>query len=270
VSRAKALIASLIVVLCCPANAFAWGYEAHRVIAEIAEQFLQPQTVHQVRALLAIENVTTLADVSTWADEIRPQHPETRHWHFVNIPVHPSAGEPKDYDAKRDCPRDDCVVAKITEFERVLSDQQKSDRERLEALKYLVHFIGDVHQPLHASDNHDRGGNDVRVTFMGHPTNLHAVWDTGIIAPAVNGNERGYGMRLVQSITRSERKRWSRGDPVAWANESHRIAVRTIYGRLLQSGTLPEKYQTAALPIANEQLERAGIRLARVLNESLK
>jgi hypothetical protein len=177
-----------------PVKAFAWGYEAHRVIAEIAEQFLQPQTVHQVRALLAIENVTTLADVSTWADEIRQQHPETAHWHFVSIPIHPLAGEPKEYDATRDCPYGDCVVAKIEEFERVLSDRQKPDRERLEALKYLVHFIGDVHQPLHASNDHDRGGNDVTVMFMGLPTNLHAVWDSGIISPAVKGDERTYAM----------------------------------------------------------------------------
>jgi len=169
------LFAFLVTLVASPVKAFAWGYEAHRVIAEIAEQFLQPQTAHQVRELLAIENVTTLADVSTWADEIRPQHPETAHWHFVNIPIHPSAGEPKEFDAVRDCPRDDCVVAKIEEFERVLSDHQKPDRERLEALKYLVHFVGDVHQPLHASNDHDRGGNDVEVTFMGVPTNLHAV-----------------------------------------------------------------------------------------------
>src|SRR5271166_5243157 len=100
-------------------------------LPKIAEQFLQPETVHQVCNLLAIENVTTLAEVSTWADEIRPQHPETAHWHFVNIPIHPSAGEPEEYDAIRDCPHGDCIVAKIEEFERVLSDRFKPDRERL-------------------------------------------------------------------------------------------------------------------------------------------
>jgi hypothetical protein len=204
---------------------------------KIAEQFLQPQTVRQVRELLAIENVTTLAEVSTWADEIRPQHPETAHWHFVNIPINPMAGDPKGYDLTRDCPRGDCVVAKIEEFERVLSDRQKPDRERLEALKYIVHFVGDVHQPLHASNDNDRGGNNVAVTFMGLPTNLHAVWDTGIIAPAVRGDERRYALQLVREITQAKRRRWSRGDPVAWANESYRIAVRTVYGRMAHSDT---------------------------------
>jgi hypothetical protein len=259
-----------VIFVTIPIRAFAWGYDAHRIIAEIAEQFLQPRTAHQVRELLAIENVTTLAEVSTWADEIRPQHPETAHWHFVNIPIHASPGEPKEYDANRDCPHGDCVVAKIEEFERVLSDRQKCDRERLEALKYLVHFVGDLHQPLHAANDHDRGGNDVTVTFMGLPTNLHAVWDSGIIAPAVKGDERSYALQLVRQITPAKRRRWMRGDVIAWANESHRIAVRTVYGRLRHSGVLPKSYEDSALSIANEQLERAGVRLAVVLNDYLK
>jgi len=107
--------------------------------------------------------------------------------------------EPSGYVATRDCPNGACVVAKIEQFERVLADRQASERERLEALKYLVHFIGDMHQPLHASNNHDRGGNDVTVTFVGRQTNLHAVWDSGIIEPAVSGNERSYAMQLTRT-----------------------------------------------------------------------
>ena len=86
---AKSLTALFALLLVAPSNAFAWGYEGHQIIAEIAEQFLEPQTTRQVHDLLAIENVTTLAEVSTWADEIRPQHPETRPWHYVNIPIYP-------------------------------------------------------------------------------------------------------------------------------------------------------------------------------------
>src|SRR6516162_5380400 len=102
-----------LVLIVCPPKALAWGYEGHRVIAEIAEQFLTPATAHQVRELLAIENVTTLADVSTWADEVRLQHPETGPWHYVNIPITLPTGEPAEYDAARDCPKHACVVAKI-------------------------------------------------------------------------------------------------------------------------------------------------------------
>jgi hypothetical protein len=263
------LVVVLIILLSIPAKCLAWGFEAHRVIAEIAEQYLEPQTARQIRDLLAIENVTTLAEVSTWADEIRPQHPETRPWHFVDIPIHPAAGEPKGYVAARDCPNDDCVVAKIEQFERLLANRQAPERQRLEALKYVVHFVADVHQPLHASNNNDRGGNDVAVTFLGHQTNLHAVWDSSIIAPAVKGDERSYALHLTREITRTERTRWSRGSAISWANESYRIAARIIYAKLPHTGTLPDVYEAEALPIANKQLERAGVRLAMLLNASL-
>ena len=253
-----------------PAQAFAWGYTAHRVIAEIAEQFLEPQTVRKVRELLEVENVTTLAEVSTWADEIRPQHPETAPWHYVNIPIHPLEGGVAGFDRSRDCPHDDCVVAKIEQFESVLGNQQLPERQRLEALKYLVHFIGDLHQPLHASNNNDRGGNQVAVNFMGYPSNLHAVWDTGIIEPAVSGDERGYATKLAQSVTPDELMQWSRGDPASWANESFWIADSEVYGELPHSGNLPDSYEADTLPIVNRQLERAGVRLADVLNQTLR
>jgi S1/P1 Nuclease len=264
------LFAAVVFSLLLPAHAFAWGYTGHQVIAEIAEQFLEPETAHRVRYLLAIENVTTLAEVSKWADQIRLQHPETRPWHYVNIPVHPSAGEIDGYDPERDCPQDDCVVARIELFKRTLLDQQAPERQRLEALKYLVHLIGDIHQPLHASNNNDRGGNNVVVTFMGHQTNLHAVWDTGIIEAAVKGDERGYALQLAQKITDDERTLWSSDDPVLWANESYQIAARMIYGELQHQGILPDIYQAQALLIVNQQLGRAGVRLAKVLNEVLK
>jgi hypothetical protein len=263
------LSATFALILCWPSYALAWGYTGHRIIAEIAEQFLEPETAHKVRDLLAIENVSTLADVSEWADQIRLQRPETATWHYVNIPVHPAAGESDSYDAARDCPNNGCVVAQIERFERELADRELSERQRLEALKYLVHFIGDVHQPLHASNNHDRGGNEVQVTFMGHQTNLHAVWDTGVIESAVRGDERGYALQLARNITGAERKLWSSDDPVSWANDAHEIAGTEIYGKLPHDGAIPESYEVQALPIVNEQLAKAGVRLAAVLNKVL-
>ena len=263
-------LAAFVVLVASNVSALAWGYEGHRIVAEIAEQFLEPETAHHVRDLLAIENLTTLAEVSTWADQIRPQHPETRRWHFVNIPIHPNPGESSGYDAVRDCPQQECVVAKIEEFERVLVDPQAPERQLLEALKYVVHFIGDVHQPLHVASNDDRGGNDVAVTFMGHQTNLHAVWNSGIIGSAVKGDERAYALRLAGDITLAQSQQWSAGNAVSWANESYSIAVHMIYGQLPHSGTLPDSYETQAMPIVNQQLSRAGVRLAVVLNTCLK
>ena len=123
------------------------------------------------------------------------------------------------------------------------------------------------HQPLHASDNHDRGGNDIRVEFLGHRTNLHAVWDSSILAPAVRGDERAYALRLAHTITPAELRAWQKGSPVDWANESHAVSVRAVYGELDHTaGPLPSSYESAALPIVNEQLEKAGVRLAWVLN----
>jgi S1/P1 Nuclease len=268
--RLKMLLIALVLFVLSPIEAFAWGYTGHRVITEITEQFLEPDPARKVRDLLAIENVTTLAEVSTWADQTRVQRPETKPWHYVNIPVHAPAGEPSGYDAVRDCPADACVVAKIGQFERVLADQQASPRQRLEALKYLVHFVGDVHQPLHTSDDHDRGGNDVPVTFMGRQTNLHAVWDTDIVETAMKGDERSYALRLTRNITQPELSQWSQGDVISWANESHEIATSAIYSELPHAGILPDSYEAQALPIVNEQLERAGIRLAKVLNDCLR
>jgi len=128
----------------------------------------------------------------------------------------------------------------------------------------------DVHQPLHASNNDDRGGNEIKVVFLEHRTNLHAVWDTGILAPAVRGDERAYALRLVKSITPAEIAKWRGGSAADWANESHAIAQRIIYGELPhEPGYLPSSYERAALPIVNEQLEKAGVRVAAVLNAVL-
>jgi hypothetical protein len=175
-ARLKTFVRASALLLLLPGTALAWGSEGHHIIADIAEQYLEPATAQQAHEMLALDNVTTLAAVSTWADDIRTQRPETAPWHYVNIPINPPDGTPPAYDARRDCPTGDCVVAKIGTFEAVLRDKSAPPRHRLEALKFLVHLVGDISQPLHCADNQDRGGNDVHVDFMGWRTNLHAVW----------------------------------------------------------------------------------------------
>lgn len=268
--RAARVASALIVLLGQPAAALAWGSEGHRIVAEIAEQYLDPATARQVSDLLAIENATTLAQVSTWADDLRPQRRETARWHFVDIPIHPAAGTPTAYDVARDCALGNCVVAAIERFTAVLRDNATPARERFEALKFIVHFVADVHQPLPTSDDGDKGGNAIHVTFMGRSTNLHAVWDWGILAPAVAGDERGYALRLTRSITPAQAEQWRRGSPTDWANESYGIARRLIYGEWPHApGALPADYEAEALPVVNVQLERVGVRLAAVLNAAL-
>jgi len=257
-------------LLSTPTPAHAWGSEGHHIAAEIAEQFLEPSTAHQVRELLAIDNETTLAQASTWADEIRPQRPETARWHYVNIPINPPAGTPPAYDPRRDCPTGDCVVAKIGAFEAVLRDKAASPRQRLDALKWIAHLVADINQPLHCADNQDRGGNDVHVDFMGRRTNLHAVWDTGILAAAHINDERAYALELAHSIAPAEAEKWRSGTPADWADDSYGVASNLIYGVWPHSpGDLPASYEQKAIYVVQVQLEKAGVRLAAVLNEAL-
>jgi len=268
-TRAKTCAATLLIVLASISNAHAWGTAGHRVVAELAEQFLEIPTARQVRDLLALENVTTLANVSMWADQIRLQRPETARWHFVNIPIDPPPGTPAAYEPKRDCPLDNCVVAKIGQLTSVLGDPNSPPWQRLEALKFLVHFVADIHQPLHCADNNDGGGNGIGVEFNGTPTTLHAVWDTGILASALDTDERGYALALARSITETQASAWS-GSALDWANESYRIAAGVIYKRLPGAdGVLPISYAADMLPIVNERLQRAGVRLAKILNAAL-
>ena len=267
----SALAAALTIVIALTGRALAWGTEGHRIIAEIAEQYLEPETARQIRELLAIENATTLAEVSTWADEIRGQRRETARWHFVNIPIHPPPGTPATYDAARDCPRGDCVVAAIDRLAGVLHEKAALPRDRLEALKFVVHFVADLHQPLHASNDNDRGGNTIAVILGGRETSLHAAWDWGILAPAVGHDERAFARRLAQAISPERAAEWRGGAAADWANESNSIARRFVYGEWPHGpGALPHDYATMALPVVNDQLEKAGVRLAAVLNEMLR
>jgi hypothetical protein len=267
-----AIAASVLACMLAQANdAVAWGYEGHYVIAEIADKYLGPSASRQVHALLAIDNASTLAEVSTWADEIRSQRPDTASWHFVNIPIDPPAGTMASYDPGRDCARGNCIVEKLREFAAELGDDTLPPRRRLEALKFIVHFVADIHQPLHCSDHHDRGGNTVQVEFMGYPTNLHAVWDTALIVNSGFTDERSYAMDLAHHVTPEQVSEWSSIDIENWANESYHIARDVIYPDLPhRAGQLDNDYERFALPIVSQQLAKAGIRLAALLTMVLK
>ena len=257
-----------LVIFGSPDQALAWGWEGHRIVAEIAEQYLKPETARQVRELLAMENATTLAEVSTWADDIRAQRRETGRWHYVDIPIHPPVGTPGGYDAARDCAKGDCVVAKIDEFAAVLRDKAAPPHNRLEALKFVVHFVADVHQPLHAADDGDRGGNDTHLIFLGQHTTLHALWDSGLLAAGGVGDPRAYALKLAQSIKPGDATRWRDGTAAEWATESHEVA-KLVYGESHEARALQVFYEREFLPAVNVQLEKAGLRLAAVLNAAL-
>ena len=190
-------------------QAWAWGNEGHQIIAYIAASQLTPKARAEVGQLLGGDAESAMVRASTWADEIRPHRRETSRWHYVDIPIG-SAG----YDAGRDCLADDCVVGQIERDEKIIGARQLMPAIRSEALRFLIHFVGDLHQPLHASNNQDRGGNEVKVLFQGRRTNLHAIWDTPVVR-ALGDDSRSTALSLEREITQSDTHRWQSGDPVS-------------------------------------------------------
>jgi hypothetical protein len=248
----------------------AWGRPAHRVVAELAQAQLRPGARVEVERLLAAEPEPTLAGVSAWADELRQEGGEagkrSKRWHYVDF-----GGPDCEYVPARDCPDGDCVVAAINrEFLR-LSDRRRPDAERAEALKYLVHFVGDVHQPLHASPVPDKGGLQFQVSWKGEGDNLHKVWDVRVLRGALavsKLDEASYVRSLqAQSPLPADPTRRSDRPAVDWAQESCRV-VRDG-GVYPSSHVLGDDYALAHRAQMETQLRRAGSRLASVLNSAL-
>src|SRR5579859_1277561 len=220
----RAVICFLSFSLFGASNAWAWGREGHRITALIAWNRLTPAARQQVSDLLGGGGRGSVEQASTWADEVRPSRPETAPWHYVNIEISNT-----NYEPARDCPDSNCVIAQVQKDVRIIADRQLATPIRAEALRFLIHFIGDLHQPLHCADNHDRGGNLVKVILGGQQTNLHAVWDTEVVE-ALGSSEDTVAAALASKITQSDRKAWSRGTAVSWANETWAVAKRSVYG----------------------------------------
>ena len=256
----------------CPLIARAWGDEGHQIIGLIAEHYLDPAVGSKVAALLAGDSTaltpsTGIADETTWADRFRDSHRETSRWHYIDIEL-----DRPDINAA--CHRQECIVDEIEQFRRELRSPVTPTDERRRALQFLLHFVGDIHQPLHAADNHDRGGNDLHVRTAHQPEgSLHHYWDT-VFVEALGTQSHEVAARLIDGIRRSQRRRWSSGTPAQWAAESFNIARMYVYGRLPSNGhgvlLLDDAYEADARRIVAEQLQRAGVRLAEVLNQALR
>ena len=263
---AKALhkLALLSVIGILPVSA--WGPEGHDLVARLAERYLTPAARAQVGEILGPG--TTMASISSWADQIRRSRPDTGPWHYTDIPIH----APR-LDMQRDCPKGDCVIHQIGVFEKVLGDRSAKPEARREALMFVIHFIGDMHQPLHSSDNQDKGGNNVHVDFFGRPTNLHSVWDGGLLTRM--GDEDKLFAEFSRDLTPKRARQWGKGTPEQWAEETHKIAQKITYGKLPKEpeGTpapIGADYERAADPVIRIQIEKAGARLAAALNATLK
>jgi len=250
----------------------AWGPVGHHIVALVVEPRLAPPARAAVETLLGKDGFVA---ASTWADDIRKGHPETYNWHFVDIPVGKTS-----YQADRDCPateRGDCVIAELVRAQRTLRDVSVGSDVRAEALKFLIHFVSDLHQPLHAIDNADRGGNDTRVLMDdGRLSNLHAIWDSFLIQSR-GLDETAYAAMLRRDL---EQHPIDPGpiDFVKWAEDAHRMAVDVVYAFPEFTPGAPPKepvrlgdaYFRRSLVTVDRQLELAGVRLAAVLNDALK
>jgi hypothetical protein len=236
-----------------------WWDLGHRVVARLAESRLTPHTRDAVRDILGGQS---LADASVWADNIRQYRHDADKLHYVNIPLAATA-----YVPELHCPGGRCIIAAIEQDRQVLADPAASPDERAEALRFLIHFMGDLHQPLHVADDGDRGGNERAVTFLGHATDLHKVWDGELIDSSVVGQDE-YLELLRRRMDSLDLRALERGTVVDWAMEGHRIAVEHAY-RLPRDGRIGREYVRANRPIVDRALIAAGVRLAKVLNEAL-
>lgn len=317
-----ASLLSLLVGVCALSamrDARAWGDEGHKIIALIAYGRLSEPARHKVDALLADdEDTLTPADFAsraTWADRYRDsdrngsktRYLSTRQWHFVDInlddliakpdldtPCHGFPKLPQNVLASNG-PAGDCVVTKIEQFQQELQ-RSASPAERLLALKFLMHFVGDLHQPLHAAEhNHDKGGNEVLVLFGRHHVaqdklNLHAYWDTQLVS-MLGKDPNAVAQSLILDMKSSDAQRWEQGTPQDWAKDTFAVAKAKAYDlarmehrsatvkRKREDGSpmlmpvdvtvLDGQYANDMLLVAREQLQKAGVRLATVLEGAL-
>ncbi len=244
---------------------YSWGPIGHRVTARFAEERLTARARAAVYGLLEPE--TRLEDASTWADEQREIR-GSEQWHYVNVPISAARYDPKF------CPPAGCVVSKIEEFARVLRDSKSGKSEKRQALKFLLHLIVDLHQPLHVGDNGDRGGNLLQVRFFNTGTNLHSVWDSKIMERHTD-NKQVWLWDMTFLANPGMTLEWAKGTPKDWANETLSLAKKAYClpgtQKLMRPGTrLGEEYYRFAFPIVQQQLAKAAIRLAYMLNELFK
>jgi hypothetical protein len=234
-------------------TASAWGYEGHRLVAQLAEPQLTPAAHRELQRLLALEPGATLASISTWADEHRS--PVTASWHFVNL----GRGDCR-YDSDRHCLGGRCVVAAI-EAQREVLMSSEDDERRLQALRYVVHLVADVHQPLHAGFFADKGGNTFQVHVFGRGSNLHKLWDSGLIEHCDGGAARLFEELYERPV------RVKVSAPASWAEESCRI-VETD-GFYPSGHKISEDYARRWDGVLRQRLSLAGARLTQLLNDAL-
>lgn len=254
----KLLIASALIAASSIQQVHAWGQTGHRITGAIAEQYLSDEARAAVRALLPNES---LAEASTYADEMRSNpdefwQKEAGPYHYVSVP------EGETYAEHKHAPDQGDAYTALKKFTKIVKDEKVALAERQRALRFIIHIIGDLHQPLHAGNGKDRGGNDVKLEFFWDDSNLHRVWDSGLL----DRRQLSYTewtQWLSEKITPEQAKAWSITDPVIYITESATIRD-TIYP---EDDRLSWDYLYQHLPTATTRLQEGGVRIAAHLNE---
>lgn len=252
----KLLIFLFFAVNLAQAHPPAWGKTGHRVIGEVAEMHMKRKARKMVHRIL---KGRSLASVSNYADDIKSDTLYRKYypWHYVNYPADKTYGE------ETPSGEGDIVMAIETCVQK-LKDQNTPEAEREFFLKMLVHFVGDLHQPLHAGWAENRGGNDIEIQWFGQASNLHRLWDSDLI--------EHFGMSYTElacdlpPITKQERIEMQEGNVRIWVEESHQLATE-IYGSVAAGDRLGYRYKYLYWDTVEQQLLKGGIRLAAVLNE---
>ncbi len=259
----------------------AWGPTGHRVVGLIAEKSLTPGVRQKVARILGGHS---LSRASNWPDEIKSEpgtYGHTFNWHYTDWKDQDQAHDEGNSSGR--------LIGAINEQLAVLKDAKSTQEKKAFALKFLVHLVGDLHQPLHVGNGLDRGGNTCKVQFHGQPTNLHALWDEGLIdftklsfTELADFVSRGHAPEDVAA--------WKKGDPVSWARESKELRSEVYPLDVIQSKTPGERkyclasgtlasddtpklayeYSYKFMPVIERRLYQAGLRLGALLNETVK
>jgi hypothetical protein len=239
-----------------------WGVTGHRTIGRIAENHLSPSARAAVNELLGS---ASLADVSTWADEVRNQ-PEYRHtssWHFLNLPLGLNYAQFEQQVARM---TGDNVYSALLNQEHILGDKSTSKDQKTEALKFIVHFVGDLHQPMHISRAEDKGGNTIQLNYGGEGTNLHSLWDTKLLEH--QGLTYEQLAEKYDHASPAQIRQWQSDPLMKWIWESYEISSR-LYAEIdaMKGRSIDDSYYQSHISIIQERIGQAGIRLAGLLNQ---
>jgi hypothetical protein len=240
-----------------------WGVTGHRTIGKIAEKHLSPKAAAAVADLLGTE---TMADVSTYADQVRSQeqYKYTAPWHYINMP---SGLNESDFNAAVTNQTKDNVYSALIKCKSDLTDPTKSREEKIFALKFIVHMVGDLHQPMHVSRSEDQGGNKIKITFLGKPGNLHGLWDSGL--PEHEGLSYEQLAEKIDHASPKQIRKWQGDNMIKWLYESYQVSEQ-LYADAVKTPNFDEAYYQTHIPVFEDRMEKAGIRLAGVLNEIYK